>query len=110
MKSFEKSLVIGVLAIASAAGALAQDAGRSKQADAIALVKKAQEYIKANGIEKAYEEFNKLDGQFNTKSPINPHGDLYIYNTDFNGHQLVHGKNPKIRGKTMIDMRDQEGV
>jgi hypothetical protein len=110
MKSFTKSLVIGALAIAVASGAMAQEAKRSGQAEALALIKKAQEYIKANGLEKAYAEFNNLESPFNSKSAINPNGDLYVYNTDFNGLQLVHGKNPKIRGKVMIDMRDQEGV
>jgi cytochrome c len=111
MKVFEKTFAIATaFAAATIATSVIAQEGRSKQSDAVALVKKAQEYIKANGLEKAYAEFNNLEGPFNVKSAINPHGDLYMYNMDFNGLQLVHGKNAKIRGKVMIDMRDQEGV
>jgi hypothetical protein len=82
----------------------------SSEAQAVALITKAQGYVKAHGLEAAYVEFNRLDSPFNSKSDINPNGDLYLYTLDFNGYQVVHGKNPKIRGKVMIDMRDSEGV
>ncbi|MFZ6742726.1 cache domain-containing protein [Undibacterium sp. JH2W] len=85
-------------------------AERSTEAEAVALIQKAQEYIKKNGVEKSIVEFNKLDSPFNSTSDINKKGDLYIYTLDQKGFQAVHGKNPKIVGKTMIDMRDQDGV
>ena len=110
MNFLAKTLLVGTLAFSSLTCALAQEAKRSGSAEALALIKKAQEYIKTNGLEKAYEEFNKLDSPFNSKSAFNPNGDLYVFTTDFNGFQAVHGKNPKIRGKVMIDMRDAEGV
>jgi signal transduction histidine kinase len=109
MKLLLKSVAMGLLVITAAGGALAQD-GKSSQADAVGLIKKAQEYIKANGLEKAYVEFNSLESPFNTKGDINKHSDLYLYTIDYTGLQVVHGKNPKIRGKVMIDMRDSEGV
>lgn len=83
---------------------------RSTEAEALALIQKAQEYIKKNGVEKSIVEFNKLDSPFNTTSDINKKGDLYLYTVDQKGYQAVHGKNPKIVGKTMLDMRDQDGV
>lgn len=110
MKSlFVMRAVAGLVLVVSSVTVLGQD-GKSTQADAVALMKKAQEYIKTNGLEKAYVEFNNLESPFNVKSDINKHGDLYLYTTDFNGFQTVHGKNPKIRGKVMIDMRDSDGV
>lgn len=86
------------------------DPGRSTQAQAVALMKRAQAYVKTHGLEQAYIEFNRLDSPFNVQSDINPVGDLYLYSLDYQGYQEVHGKNPKIRGKVMIDMRDSEGV
>lgn len=83
---------------------------KSTEAEAIALLQKAQDYIKKNGIEKSVIEFNRLDSPFNTYSDINKKGDLYLYSLDSKGFQSVHGKNPKIRGKVMLDMRDIDGV
>lgn len=101
-----------VLAVFLAVGLLNPVAAQEKstEAEAMALLKSAQEYIKANGMEKAFAEFNRLESPYNSKSDLNPKGDLYVYTLDFNGFQAVHGKNPKIRGKVMIDMRDSDGV
>ncbi|MFZ6871046.1 cache domain-containing protein [Undibacterium sp. Di27W] len=108
MKKTYLALALG-LSVASFSHYVAA-AERSNEADAIALMQKAQEYIKKNGLEKAIVEFNKLDSPFNTTSDINKKGDLYVFTVDQKGFQAVHGKNPKIVGKTMIDMRDQDGV
>lgn len=88
----------------------AQALERSDARMATQLIAKAQSYILENGVDKAIIEFNRLDSPFNSKSAINPHGDLYVYTLDRNGFQSVHGKNPKIRGKVMLDMRDIDGV
>ncbi|WP_317201585.1 cache domain-containing protein [Janthinobacterium sp.] len=85
-------------------------AERSSAADAVALLHKAQDYIREHGVERAVVEFNDLHSPFNSTSPINRHGDLYLYSTDRRGYQAVHGKNPKIRGKIMFEMRDVKGV
>ena len=83
---------------------------RSDAKTAIALMQKAQTYLQKNGVEKAIIEFNRLDSPFNSKSTINPYGDLYLYTLDSKGFQSAHGKNPKIRGKVMLEMRDIDGV
>ncbi|MBC3873234.1 cache domain-containing protein [Undibacterium flavidum] len=83
---------------------------RSDAKMAIALMQKAQTYLQQNGVEKAIIEFNRLDSPFNSKSTINPYGDLYLFTLDSKGYQAVHGKNPKIRGKFMLEMRDIDGV
>jgi signal transduction histidine kinase len=85
-------------------------AEKSTEADAMFLIQKAQDYLKKNGLEKSIVEFNRLDSPFNTFSDINKKGDLYLYTVDSKGYQAVHGKNPKIRGKIMLEMRDIDGI
>ena len=83
---------------------------RSGAKMATQLITKAQSYIQQHGTDKAIIEFNRLDSPFNSKSGINPYGDLYLYTLDRKGFQSVHGKNPKIRGKIMLEMRDIDGL
>ena len=97
------------IAVAVTTGS-AQAAEKSTEADAIALMKKAQAFLKTNGLDKAVAEFNNPDSPFNSKSDINKVGDLYLFSTDQKGFQVVHGKNPRIRGTNKFDMRDQDGV
>lgn len=102
------TILIGLICALQTLPALAID--RSDAKTAIALMQKAQTYLQKNGVEKAIIEFNRLDSPFNSKSAINPYGDLYLYTLDSKGFQSVHGKNPKIRGKVMLEMRDIDGV
>ncbi|MCV2371143.1 cache domain-containing protein [Roseateles oligotrophus] len=103
-----KTLLIGLLL--SAAGAGMANEPKSSSAEAVALLKKAQEYLKTNGLEKSIIEFNNPNSPFNSKSDINKHGDLYLYSVDPKGFQVVHGINPRIRGTNKFDMRDVDGV
>lgn len=100
-----------LLAMAGQLPALAVE--RSNAEDAVALVNKAIDYLKKNGPEKSIAEFNTLASPFNSTSDINKKGDLYLFM--FNARQmtagqLVHGKNPKIVGKDLSEMRDADGV
>ncbi|WP_241463842.1 cache domain-containing protein [Rhodoferax saidenbachensis] len=70
-------------------------------AEAEAMVKKAVAYIKANGPEKAYEEF--------TNGKSFKDRDLYIFAYDFTGKNLAHGANPKLVGKDLIGLKDPDG-
>jgi cytochrome c len=108
MNKFFWGLAIGFSMLLINTTAVAAD--KSVEADAVALIAKAQEYIKKNGLEKATEEFNNLESPFNVKSDINKAGDLYIFSMDSKGFQTIHGKNPKIRGKTNLEMKDLNGV
>ena len=106
-KAIGKTLV----AVAALSGTLAMaQAKQSTQADAINHVKKAIARIKEIGAEKAFAEFNTLDNKFNVASDVNPNGDLYalVYLKD--GVQPVHGKNPKIPGKNVLEMKDRNGT
>lgn len=69
--------------------------------DAVAMVRKAVVYLKKNGKDKAYAEFNNPKGQFRE-------GDLYIVVFDMNGLGLAH-INPRLVGKLTGDIRDVDG-
>lgn len=84
----------------SHAALAASDKGSADEA--IALVKTAVNYVKANDKEKAYAEFNNNKGQFIDR-------DLYIFVFDMTGKTLAHGTNPRLLGKNMIDLKDADG-
>jgi signal transduction histidine kinase len=105
---FKIASLTALLLSATVGNVLAQE--RSDANDALALIKAAQAYVKANGVEKSIAEFNKLDSPFNSKSDINKKGDLYLFSVDSKGFQAIHGKNPKIVGKVTLDMKDADGV
>ena len=75
---------------------MAAEHGTAQEAEA--LVKKAINYIKSKGPEKAYAEFNSK-GNFTEK-------DLYIFVIDMNGKDLAHGANIKLVGKDFRTLRD----
>lgn len=98
-----KALITAVatlLCLNFAPGALAAEQG--KPDEAVALVQKAVAYLKANGKEKAYAEFNKPNGQFKDR-------DLYIFVIDMNGMEWANGANQKIVGKNVMELKDAEG-
>lgn len=108
MRHWIKQLALGIGLTVGTQFAIGVE--KSSRDEALALIAKAQEYIRVHGLDASYAEFNRLDSPFNTRSPINTKGDLYLYTLDFHGYQVVHGKNPKIRGKVMIAMQDQNGT
>ncbi len=72
------------------------------QKDAMAMVKQAIEFAKAQGTEQALAEVSKPGGRF-TK------GSLYIFVYDLNGVVRAHGQNPENVGKDMINATDPGG-
>jgi signal transduction histidine kinase len=92
--------LMAVMAIVVAAPAAA--AQRATLEEAKALVKKAREYIRKNGREKAFAEIDKRDGMFVDR-------ELYIYVYDKNLKNLAHGGNPKLIGKDLSQLRDPDG-
>jgi len=83
------------------AARLAIASDRASAPEAEALVKKAAAYIKANGAEKAYDEFTNGKG-FKDR-------DLYIFVYDLSGKCLAHGANAKLVGKDLIGLKDPDG-
>lgn len=76
---------------------------RGTKPEAVAMVKKAVDYIKANGPDKAYAEFSSKTGAFRDR-------DLYVIVYDMTGKCLAHGSNPKLVGKDLIDAQDADGA
>jgi signal transduction histidine kinase len=92
--------VIGLVLIFGASLSFAADAGTKEEA--VALVKKAIEFIKANGRDKGFEEFSNPKGQFVDR-------DLYIVVYDMNAKCLAHGQKKSMVGKDLIDFKDTDG-
>lgn len=93
-----KRIIVAVLAnLVLLGSALAATPDQAK-----ALVEKALAYVKANGTEKAYKEFNTPGSQFFD-------GELYIFAYDMQGNNLALGGNPKMTGKNLIDMKAADG-
>jgi hypothetical protein len=80
---------------------LTQASEKGAPSEAEALVHKAVALIKAQGPEKAFEEFTNGKG-FKDR-------DLYVYVYDFNGKCLAHGANGKLVGKELMAMKDPDG-
>lgn len=79
----------------------ANAADKGTPAEAEAMVKRAVAYIKANGPDKAYDEF--------TNGKSFKDRDLYIIVYDLNGKNLAQGANPKLVGKNLIALKDPDG-
>ncbi|HOB93519.1 MAG TPA: cache domain-containing protein [Aquabacterium sp.] len=82
-----------------AGSALAGDHGSAAEAEA--LVKKAVAFIKANGPDKAYDEF--------TNGKAFKDRDLYVIVYDLSGKNLAQGANPKLVGKDLMGLKDPNG-
>jgi signal transduction histidine kinase len=78
-------------------------AGAGTPAEAKAMVEKAVAYIKANGKEAGFTEFNNKKGKFVDR-------DLYIFATDYKGFMIAHGGNEKLVGQDLIELKDADGV
>ena len=89
-------------AVLAVAGSLAHAGERGTADEAVAMVKKAEAYIKANGKDKALAEFSNPQGAFRDR-------DLYVMVYDKTGTNLAHGANQKLVGKTLIDLKDADG-
>lgn len=80
--------------------AAAETKGTPEQA--VALVKKAAAYVKANGKEKAFAAFDDPKGEFVDR-------DLYIFVYSQAGQILSHGANKRMIGKNLMDIKDEDG-
>ncbi len=94
VKRFFATLFITLAMIGSAFGATPEQAK--------AMVDKALAHGKAVGAEKAYVDFNTPGNQFFD-------GELYIFAYDMQGKNLALGGNPKMTGKSLIDMKSADG-
>ena len=97
-----KRFVCVMVSVMALLGCLTTAFASSKQEEAKGLVKKAVAYLKKNGNEKGFAEFNKNPGPF-------VKGELYIFAFTPKGETLAHGGNPKLVGKVMYDLKDSDG-
>lgn len=105
MRKVVKSVIVAVAGAAMlfmSMMAVAADKGTADEA--VAMVRKAGEFLKKNGKEKAYAEFNNPKGQFIDR-------DLYIFSFSANGDgiETANGANPKLVGKNVSEMKDADG-
>ncbi|NVD73335.1 histidine kinase [Duganella sp. BJB488] len=101
MKALFGAAALSLSLFAMSSTALAADKGTPDEA--VAMVKKAVALIKSDGKEKA---FTAISDPANTTFHDR---DLYIYVYDLNGVALAHGNNPKMVGKPLIGLKDNEG-
>lgn len=92
---------VAVLAVAAGCILPAAAADRGTPEQAMALVKKAVAFLKENGKDKAYAEFNRPSGPFVDR-------DMYIFVIDMAGLEWANGANQKIVGKNVIELKDAE--
>ncbi|MBI2749534.1 MAG: cache domain-containing protein [Burkholderiales bacterium] len=102
MKSFSwLKKVVGSCVLGLSLLGAAQAADRGTAAEAEAMTKKAVAYLKANGPEKAAQEF--------TSGTSFKDRDLYVSYYDLSGKVLGHGANPKLVGKDLSGLKDPDG-
>jgi cytochrome c len=101
MNKLFAGILVGCLAVTSTGVARAEEKPGTAD-EAVAMVKKAIAYMKANGKEKAFAEISNPKGRFVDR-------DLYVTVYDLNGTCLAHGFNQKMIGKNMIDLKDPDG-
>jgi len=100
LKRFVKLWIASFLLLASLSlSSWAADHGSAIEAKA--MVQKALDAMKKNGIDATITEINKRDGQYMDR-------DLYVVVYDMNGKNLAH-LNPKMVGKEMLDLTDVDG-
>ena len=92
-------LLAFIAALAFPAAVWSADQGTPAEAEA--MVKRAVAFIKANGQEKAAEEF--------TNGKSFKDRDLYISYYEMGGTVLGHGANPKLVGKNLLGLKDPDG-
>ena len=100
MKIYFRAIMAAVLVAAT--GLASANANHGTAEEAVAMVKKAIAFHKANGMEKTIAEVNNLKGQFVDR-------DLYVVIYNMNGKNIAHGANPRMVGKDLIDLKDGEG-
>jgi signal transduction histidine kinase len=96
-------IALGTAAALTCASALAAPVERrATKEEAVAMVKKGVQYIKASGKEKAYADFTAKGGKFHDR-------DLYLVVYGLDGKVWAHGQNERMVGKVVIDLKDIDG-
>jgi uncharacterized protein len=99
------SRIAAVFAIVSALLTAAFPAGAAEfgtREEATAMVKRVQAKFKKEGPEAAFQAINN-------KAPGFADRDLYPFVTELTGLCVANGVTPAVRGKNLIDLKDQDG-
>ena len=99
------SRAVTVLAIVSALLAAALPAGAAEfgtRDEATAMVRRVQQKFKKEGAEAAFRAINN-------KAPGFADRDLYPFVTELTGLCVANGVTPAVRGKNLLDLKDQDG-
>jgi len=99
MKPFLSFVVLGA-ALLFAPGAYATGQATPDEAKAFSI--KAADYLKANGPDKAFAEFDAKDSSWHDR-------DLYVIVQDSKGVMVAHGTNAGLIGKNVLDLKDVDG-
>ncbi len=76
---------------------------KSTKEQAMSMVKQAVAMIKTEGKQKTFEAISDPgNATFHNR-------DLYVYVYDFKGVTLAHGNNPKMVGRSYINLKDTQG-
>jgi cytochrome c len=97
----KKLPLVAAVALCLAGAAVAEES-RATPTDAEDLVKSAVAYLKKNGQEKAFKEFQNKSGPFIYR-------DLYIFVNNMSGFTVCHGVDPARNGMNVIDAKDADG-
>lgn len=95
-------LLQACVATCFAATALMANADEPTRKDAETMVRKAADYLKANGRAKLIDAVNVKDGEFHK-------GELYVFVYDDKATILAHPVNPKLVGRNTFDLPDAGG-
>ncbi len=99
------SRIVAVFAIVSTLLTAAFPAGAAEfgtKEEATAMVKRVQAKFKKEGPEAAFQAINN-------KAPGFADRDLYPFVTELTGLCVANGVTPAVRGKNLIDLKDQDG-
>ena len=99
MKLFNRLLALAFAGVFSVC-AMAQEHGTRDEAKALA--ERANDYVKKVGPEQAFKEFTTDKAKWTQK-------DMYVFVGDMNATALAHGANEKLVGKSLIELKDQNG-
>ncbi len=104
MKTIRRALCLLVVGLSVLMGVQTANAGeRATKEEAVAMVKKAVAYYKANGREKALVAFSDQQGQFRDR-------ELFLIVLDPKGVAVAHTALKKMIGANIMELKDVNGV
>ncbi len=98
--TFTRRTAAALVCLAFIGGAHAAERGTPDEAKM--LLTKAVAYLKANGKDKSIAQFNDKQGPFVDR-------DLYVSVIDLEGKSLAHAFNPRLIGKSNLEIEDADG-